>query len=210
MEINVVIKAACQPKIRKIKYCVGESILHTRFHKKKCNAAYYGESGENMHTRAKSHLSKFSSKSIKIRETSAFFKHIENSHGGLKADEGFEDYYSFEITKAYQKVITRGVEEGTFIVNHKGEVLNSKNEWRQPKIIRTTIQQGGAEMAGGRIATFPLAGNYRSSSASINVTSMTQSLSTDVTSEMQDSAQDEVSNATLPNTRARARQTGSV
>ena len=59
----------------------------------------------------------------------------------MKADEGFEDYYSFEITMAYQKVITKRVEEGTFIVNHEGEVLNSKNEWRQPKIIRTTIQQ---------------------------------------------------------------------
>ena len=83
---------------------------------------------------------KFNSNLNKIRETSASFKHIENSHGGLKADEGFEDYYSFEITKAYQKVITRWVEEGTFIVNHERDVLNSKNEWHQPKIIRKTIQ----------------------------------------------------------------------
>ena len=48
-----------------------------------------------------------------------------------------------------------------FIINHEGEVLNSKNEWRQPKIIRTTILQGGAEMAGGRVASFPEAGNTR-------------------------------------------------
>ena len=39
----------------------------------------------------------------------------------------------------------------------------SKNEWRQPKIIRTTILQGGAEMAGGRVASFPGAGNARGS-----------------------------------------------
>ena len=29
--------------------------------------------------------------------------------------------------------------------------MNSKNEWHQPKIIRTTITQGGAELAGGEI-----------------------------------------------------------
>ena len=36
-----------------------------------------------------------------------------------------------------------------FIINHEGEILNSKTEWHQPKIIKTTILQGGAEMAGG-------------------------------------------------------------
>ena len=44
-----------------------------------------------------------------------------------------------------------GVEEGTFVLNHEGEVLNSKNECRQPKIIRLTILQGGAEMAGAEL-----------------------------------------------------------
>ena len=44
---------------------------------------------------------------------------------------------------------SRIVEEGVFIINHEGEILNSKTEWHQPKIIRTTILQGGAEMAGG-------------------------------------------------------------
>ena len=124
-----------------------------------------------MHTRAKSHLSKFYSKSSKIRESSALLKHIENSHGGLKQGGKFEDFFTFEIVKAYQKVMTRGVEEGTFITNHEGEVLNSKNEWRQPKIIRTTILQGGAEMAGGRVATFPRDGRARSVN---NVTSADQ------------------------------------
>ena len=39
------------------------------------------------------------------------------------------------------------VEEGTYIANHKGELLNSKSEWHQPKLIRTTtrVVQGGAE-----------------------------------------------------------------
>ena len=40
------------------------------------------------------------------------------------------------------------VEEGTFISNHKGELWNSKSEWHQAKIIRTTTQviQGGADL----------------------------------------------------------------
>ena len=36
--------------------------------------------------------------------------------------------------------------------------MNSKTEWHQPKIIRTTILQGGAEMAGGRMISSQQAG----------------------------------------------------
>ena len=116
---------------------------------KLCPAAYLGETGENMHIRAKSHLFKFYSKTKKIKESSAFVKHIENRHGGLKDGDLFEDYFDIFIVKAYQKPITRIIEEGVFIINYEGEILNSKTEWHQPKIIRTTILQGGAEMAGG-------------------------------------------------------------
>ena len=48
------------------------------------------------------------------------------------------------------------VEEGTFISSHKGELLNSKSEWHQAKVIRTTtrVVQGGADtvrqLGGGR------------------------------------------------------------
>ena len=62
------------------------------------------------------------------------------------------------ILKAYKKPFTMLVEEGTFISNHKGELLNSKSEWHQAKIIRTTTQviQGGADLLrqgqGGRRA----------------------------------------------------------
>ena len=56
-----------------------------------------------------------------------------------------EEHFDVEIIKSYQKVFTRVVEEGTFMVNHDGEILNSKSEWHQPKILRATILQGGAE-----------------------------------------------------------------
>ena len=103
----------------------------------------------------KQHLSKFNSKVKETRESSAFFKHIENTHEGMKDGESFEDYFKeINIVKAYNKVMTRCIDEGTFIVNHIGEVLNSKSEWHQPRIIRSTILQGGAEMAGRRARTF--------------------------------------------------------
>ena len=60
-----------------------------------------------------------------------------------------------EIVKAYNKPMSRQTEEGTFMINIKGELLNSKTEWHQPKLIRTTIHTGGAELAGGRIVSLP-------------------------------------------------------
>ena len=46
----------------------------------------------------------------------------------------------FPENQLNQKPFTMLVEEGTFISNHKGELLNSKNEWHQAKIIRTTTK----------------------------------------------------------------------
>ena len=108
---------------------------------------YFGQSGKNCHCRSKEHVSKFNSKTAKVREESAFFKHLENTHGGKAEDKSFEDYFEFRILKAYKKPFTMCVEEGTYIANHKGELLNSKSEWHQAKLIRTTtrVVQGGAD-----------------------------------------------------------------
>ena len=112
------------------------------------SATYFGESGKNMHCRSKEHLSKFNSKTEHIRKESAFIKHLENSHGGRSPEKEFSDYFNIEILKSYNKAFTKCVEEGTFIASHKGEVLNSKSEWHQAKIVRTTttVIQGGAEI----------------------------------------------------------------
>ena len=63
---------------------------------------------------------------------------------------GFSINFNFriEILKAYNKPFTKCVEEGTLIANHQGELLNSKSEWHQAKVIRTTLTvvQGGAEV----------------------------------------------------------------
>ena len=57
--------------------------------------------------------------------------------------------------------MTRDIEEGTFIVNYQGEILNYKNEWHQPKIIRTTVVQGGVGMVGGEPRMFQRDGSSR-------------------------------------------------
>ena len=115
-----------------------------------------------MHCRSKEHVSKFNSKSEKIRAESAFFKHLMNSHGGKSANKSFSDYFEIQILKSYKKPFTMLVEEGTYISSHKGELLNSKNEWHQAKIIRTTTRviQGGADLlrqqqGGGRAGVQP-------------------------------------------------------
>ena len=91
-------------------------------------SVYIGETGESMHTRFKSHLTKFNSKKSDTRESSAFYKHLKNAHGEGSENLKFTECFEVEIVKAYKKPITRQTEEGTFMVNIKGELLNSKTE----------------------------------------------------------------------------------
>ena len=42
-------------------------------------------------------------------------------------------------------MFTRVVGEGTFMAKHVGDILNSKTDWHQQKVIQATILQGGAE-----------------------------------------------------------------
>ena len=92
-------------------------------------------------------MSKFDSKTAKVREESAFYKHLVSAHEGKEVGKTFGDYFEIKILKAYKKPFTMCVEEGTYISSHKGELLNSKSEWHQAKVIRTTtsVVQGGAE-----------------------------------------------------------------
>ena len=103
-----------------------------------------------MHTRMKSQLTKYNSKKQDIRDSSTFYKDIKNSHGGAFQGKRFEEFFEVKLVKAYSKPATMQTEEGIFMINLKGELLNKKNEWHQPKLIRTTIHTEGAEMAGGQ------------------------------------------------------------
>ena len=80
------------------------------------------------------------------RAGEAHYSSPTNSDGKAE-EETFADYFEVKILKAYKKPFTMCVEEGTYISSHKGELLNSKSEWHQAKIIRTTtrVHQGGAD-----------------------------------------------------------------
>ena len=71
---------------------------------------------------------------------------MKNEHGEVnKEGKPIDEFFEVNILKAYQKVLTRLVDEGTNLSAHNGPILNSKTEWHQPKIIRNIIIQGGAE-----------------------------------------------------------------
>lgn len=132
-------------------------------------ATYFGETGRNGHTRMKEHVSKFNSKKDDVKKDSAFIKHLMNKHKEVDINTvNFEDVYDVKVIRAYRKVFTRGVDEGTNIGAHDGELLNSKSEWRQPSIIRNVIVSGGAEvLAGVQGGSFPRAGSSRSAEGGV-------------------------------------------
>ena len=71
--------------------------------------------------------------------------------GGVPKNKSLGDLFEIKVLKAYKKPFTRNVEEGTYIANHEGIILNSKSEWHQPQIVRTrtTVVQGGADQHTG-------------------------------------------------------------
>ena len=88
------------------------------------SATYVGESRENMHCRAEEHLSKFNSGVERIKKETAFLKPLENTYRGRDKSKEFHDNFEIEIMKAYSKSFIKCVEEGTYIANPKGDVLN--------------------------------------------------------------------------------------
>ena len=58
-------------------------------------STYYGESGKNMHCRAKEHDSKSHRRKKHIQNQSAFYKHIENTHGGRDNSKTFQTTWKF-------------------------------------------------------------------------------------------------------------------
>ena len=111
-----------------------------------------------MQTRTKSHLSKYNSKKTDTMESSAFYKHALNANGGDFQGNTIEELFDVEIVKAYSKPATRQTGEEIFMINVGGELLTSKTDWHQPRIIRSTVHTGGGELDGGRIVSFPVDG----------------------------------------------------
>ena len=147
---NCVVSKDPENKINCRKNNVGYSMECKICQRNGGSTKYFGETGKNMHCRCKEHISKFNSKQEKTKMESAFIKHLVNKHEDVDINHvKFEDVFSVKVVRAYSKVLTRCVDEGTFIAEHKGELLNSKSEWHQPSIIRNVIVSGGAEVVGG-------------------------------------------------------------
>ena len=49
---------------------------------------------------------------------------MASHHGGVPNNKGIGDLFEIKVLKAYKKPFTRNVEEGTFIANHNGIILN--------------------------------------------------------------------------------------
>ena len=85
-----------------------------------------------------------------IKKDSAFIKHLINKHKEVNIDKvKLKDVYDVRVIKSYREVFKRGVDEGTNIGAHEGDLLNSKSEWRQHSIIRNVIVSKGAEVLTG-------------------------------------------------------------
>ena len=72
-------------------------------------------------------LTKYNPKKQDIRDSSAFYKHIQNAQG-----KPFEELFEVQIVKAYRKPVTMQTEEGIFMINSKGEQLNKKRSGINP------------------------------------------------------------------------------
>ena len=72
---------------------------------------------------------------IPIRESTQPLKSVPIIEGGVPGNKEFGDLFEIEIIKAYKQPFTRNIEDGTFIANHDGEILNSQSEWHPPQIV---------------------------------------------------------------------------
>ena len=84
---------------------------------------------------------------IPIWDSTQHLKSVPIIEGGVPGNKEFWDLFEIEIIKAYKQPFTRNIEDGTFIANHDGEILNSQSEWHQPQIVWTkiTIIQGARD-----------------------------------------------------------------
>ena len=93
---------------------------------------------------------------LHIRQGSAFYICIVKENLDKTLENGpIDNFFEVNILKAYQKVLTRLVDEGTNFNSYNGPILNSKLEWHQPKIIRDVIIQGVAETLRGNMGLRP-------------------------------------------------------
>ena len=94
---------------------------------------YHGETARSCFSRGLEHLQALRNR----KKDSVLWKHSHNVHNG---DPNVE--YEMRAVKSYGcDNVTRKVNEAVRISEHKGVILNSKAEYRQPKVPRVVIQE---------------------------------------------------------------------
>ena len=101
---------------------------------KEKKAEYWGETGRDGYARGGEHLKGCRDKD----KENALWKHIEGEHGGEKGDEIF----TMRIDRGFKKALARQICEGVAIETCEGQVLNSKAEWNNSRIVRIVIEEG--------------------------------------------------------------------
>ena len=78
-------------------------------------------------------------------------KHMASQHWSLPKSKSLGHHLKIKMSKAYEKLFTRSIEEGIYIANYDGIILNWKCEWHQPQKVRTktTVIQVGADQYTG-------------------------------------------------------------
>ena len=51
-------------------------------------------------------------------------------HGGVPVNKEFIDLFEMQNSQCLKKPFIRNIEEGTFIANHNGEILNSTTNFK--------------------------------------------------------------------------------
>ena len=95
---------------------------------------YWGETGRDCFSRGGEHLAGCREK----RDDNPMWKHISDTHDGLRGDEIF----TMRMEKVFRKPLARQIREGVEIEMSEQILMNSKSEWNSARIPRIVIEEG--------------------------------------------------------------------
>ena len=91
--------------------------------------------GRDGYVRGGEHLKGWSEQS----DENALWKHLEGAHRG---ENKGNKIFSMKVERGFRKALARQISEGVAIEMSEGELLNSKSEWNNSRIVRIIIEEG--------------------------------------------------------------------
>ena len=101
---------------------------------------YYGESARNSRCRSSGHVSQLLARD----NNHALFKHSMLFHGGTCTPADFP----MELVSRHKDPLTRQIAEGVYIKNSTRPLMNSRAEYRQPRVTRVMMARTLGEVEG--------------------------------------------------------------